>query len=191
MKSGHKAEVIRKSIHMATAFIPLAVWYLPPAIWRWPLIGLTLAILFMDLWRLGDPRFGLFFSQMLGPYLRRHEEKELLGSTYLAISCLLSALLFPKPIAVAVMGYLILGDGIAGLIGKNWGRHGLAFRKTIEGTSAGFLANLLVGVLVFGEAGPVLIGALVASLVELMPLPLDDNFAIPIVAGLVLWVSMF
>lgn len=190
MKAGHKAELFRKAIHMMTVFIPIAVWFLPPHYWRWPLIGLAVSVVILDLWRLGDPRFGLFFRQMIGPYMRRHEERELMGSTYLAFACLLSSFIFPKPIAVAVMGYLILGDGVAGLVGKNWGVRGLAFGKTVEGTVAGLIVNLLVGIIVFREAGPALIGALIASFAELMPLPLDDNFAIPIIAGLVLWVSM-
>ncbi len=190
MKAGHKTEIIRKAIHMTSVFIPIAVWLLPPHFWRWPLIGFTIIVLFLDIWRFGDPRFGAFFRELLGPYLRRHEAEGLMGSTYLAIACLLSAFIFPRPIAIAVMGYLILGDGIAGLIGKNWGVRSLAFGKTVEGTTAGLLVNVLVGVVVFREAGPALIGALIASLVELLPLPLDDNFSIPIIAGLVLWVSM-
>ncbi len=190
MSAGRKTEWARKALHLTTVFIPLAVWFLPPGLWRWPLVALALAVLVLDLARLGDPRFGTFFRQMLGPYLRQHEDRELLGSTYLALACLLSAFLFPKPVAVAVMGYLILGDGLAGLVGRSWGHLSLAFGKTVEGTLAGFAANLLVGVMIFRELGPALLGAGVASLAELLPLPLDDNFAIPIVSGTVLWLTM-
>lgn len=190
MSESRKAEWARKALHLTTIFIPLAIWFLPPHYWRWPLVALALAVLVLDLARLGDPRLGTFFRQILGPYLRRHEERELLGSTYLALACLLSAFLFPRDIAVAVMGYLILGDGLAGLVGRSWGRLPLAFGKSVEGTLTGLLANLLIGWLVFRAPGPALLGAGVASLAELLPIPLDDNFAIPMFAGAALWMGV-
>jgi len=184
-----KSEGLRKAFHMATVAVPVAVYWLPPSIWRWPLIGLALLVTGVDLVRLGSPRIGTYFARMLGPYLRKHERHELTGSTYLTLACVLSALVFPKAIAVAVMGYLILGDALAGLVGKTWGRRPLFFGKTWEGTLAGLAANLLVGALVFRSPEETLVGAFVASAVELLPFPLDDNFAIPVVTGVVLKLS--
>ncbi len=185
-----KAEWARKAIHLTTVFIPLAVWFLPERQWRWPLILLTVAVLVVDFARLGDHRFGRFFRSLVGPALRHHEERELLGSSYLAIACLLAAVLFPKPIAVASMGYLVLGDGLAGLVGRSWGRVPLAFRKTLEGTVTCLMANLLVGILVLRDPQAVLLGAAVGTAVEFLPLPVDDNLAIPLISGTVLWWAM-
>jgi dolichol kinase len=185
-----RAEWARKSLHLATICIPLAVYFLPARYWHLPLLLIAALVLLIDLARLGHPRFGTFFGQMLGPYLRRHEKEELLGSTYLTLACVLSAWIFPQHIAVAVMGYLILGDGLAGLVGRSWGRVPLGFGKTLEGTLAGFIANLVVGALVFRSLDAALLGACVASFVEWLPVPLDDNFAIPVVAGVVLSLGM-
>jgi dolichol kinase len=182
-----RAEGLRKSLHLAAVFIPLAVWFLPAALWRWPLVALTVAVLAFDFLRLGHPGVGRFVRAMAGAALRRHEREELAGSSYLALGCLLAALLFPRPVAVAAMGYLILGDGLAGLIGRAVGRVPLAFGKSLEGTLAGFAANLLVGLLAFRQLPPALLGAAVASAVEFLPLPLDDNLAIPLISGTVLW----
>ena len=186
-RAGWQAEGLRKSVHLATVLIPIAVWFLPPRLWRWPLVGMTVCVLALDFLRLGAPRFGRFVRALAGDALRRHERKELSGSSYLALGVLLAALLFPRPVAVAAMGYLILGDGLAGLVGRSFGRRSLAFGKSLEGTLAGLAANLVVGALTVHELPAVLLGAGVASAVELLPLPLDDNLAIPLVSGTVLW----
>lgn len=185
-----RAEWARKAVHLATIGIPLAVYFFDQKYWRWPLLGLAVLVLLVDLARLGDPRFGIFFRQLIGPFMRKHENKELMGSTFLTLACVLSAWIFPRDIAVAVMGYLILGDGLAGLVGKSWGRIGVGFGKTLEGTLAGLIANLVVGALVFRSLDSTLLGACVASGVELLPVPLDDNFAIPIITGVVLRLSI-
>ena len=186
-RNGWRAEGPRKSLHLATVLIPLAVWFLPPALWRWPLVAVTVFVLALDFLRLGAPRIGRYVRALAGEALRRHERKELMGSSYLALGCLLAAFLFPRPVAVAAMGYLILGDGLAGLVGRTLGRRPLAFGKSVEGTLAGLVANLLVGALTVQELPAVLLGAGVASAVELLPLPLDDNLAIPLVSGTILW----
>lgn len=185
--TGRRAEGLRKSLHLATVLIPLAVWFLPPALWRWPLIALTLGVLALDFLRLGHPRIGRFVRGLAGQALRRHEQADLAGSSYLALGCLLAASLFPRPVAVAAMGYLILGDGLAGLIGRTLGKRPLAFGKSVEGTLTGLIANLLVGLLVLPAWPLALLGAAVASAIELLPLPLDDNLAIPLISGTLLW----
>ena len=181
-----RAELIRKSVHLATIFIPLTVWFMPRSFWKWPLILCTLLVLAVELLRFGHPGFGALFRRILGPYMRRHEKRELMGSTYLAAACLMSAFVFPREIAVAAMCYLILGDGLAGLVGSGCGRIKVGFGKTLEGTLSGFAINLLVGLIVFRASEPALLGAATASIVEYLPIPLDDNLAIPLVSGLIL-----
>jgi glycerol-3-phosphate acyltransferase PlsY len=67
-----------------------------------------------------------------------------------------------------------------------WGKTRF-FRKTLEGTAAGLLACLawasflaLAGHLPWSV---VLCGALLASLIELLPIPLDDNLGITLFSG--------
>jgi dolichol kinase len=184
---GRRAEGLRKGLHLTTVLIPLAIWFLPPPLWRWPLVGLAALVLAVDFLRLGHPGIGRYVRRLAGAALRRHEREELAGSSYLVLGCLLAAFVFPRPVAVAAMGYLILGDGLAGLVGRNLGRLPLAFGKSLEGTLAGLAANLLVGALTLPGLPAVLLGAAVATAVELLPLPLDDNLAIPLISGTVLW----
>lgn len=179
-------EVLRKTVHLGALLLPVAIWFLDRIIWQWPLLLVTLLVIVLDLARLSDRRLNAFFRQMLGPVLRRHEEHELLGSSYLMLACLLAAWIFPREVAVAAMSYLILGDGLAGLVGKKWGRRPLLFGKTWEGTAACLLACLAVGLVCLPSWRLAVAGALIAAIVELLPLPLDDNFAIPLVAGALL-----
>jgi dolichol kinase len=70
-------------------------------------------------------------------------------------------------------------------VGKTWGRtHLFGSRKTLEGSLAFFVVSFLFAWLVTQMPLPVaLIGAFVGMLFEFLPLPLDDNFAIPLSAG--------
>jgi glycerol-3-phosphate acyltransferase PlsY len=123
------------------------------------------------------------FRHFFGELLRNHEEVSLLGSTYLLIACLLSIHLFPKPIAVLALAFLIVGDTMAAIVGKWLGRVRI-FDKTLEGSLAClvtcYLLTLLVPEVPFRVA---VVGALTATVFELLPIPLDDNFRIPLSAG--------
>jgi dolichol kinase len=186
------SEAQRKAIHIGCIILPLGLlfeWLLWPrgrAEWRWFLIALTLAAIAIDVVRIHDHRVRRFFSRFFGELIREHERFNLLGSTYLMIAALLAVEIFPQRVAAAALGFTILGDGLAALVGKGWGRRRF-FNKTLEGAAGGLAACL--GWAVFLGAtgllpwGMVLTGALVASLVELLPIPLDDNLGITLTAG--------
>ena len=145
----------------------------------WP--GCRLAI---EVFRLNHPRTRHVFRHFFGELLRNHEEASLLGSTYLLIACLLTIHLFPKPVAVLALMFLILGDTVAAIVGKWIGRVRLIGGKTLEGSIACFLVCFGLTLLMPGVPPMVgLVGALTATLFELLPIPLDDNFRIPLSAG--------
>jgi len=81
-----------------------------------------------------------------------------------------------------------LADPAASIIGRRWGRVRLG-KGTLEGAVAFMLvASIVLAVTVEGGLRPLLV-ALVVTVVELLPLPLDDNLTVPLaVAGtLALW----
>jgi dolichol kinase len=86
---------------------------------------------------------------------------------------------------VAALGALILGDTAAALVGKAWGRvHIFGSKKTLEGSIACLAVSLLFAWKVTQLPWDVaLVGAMAATLFEILPLPLDDNFAVPLSAG--------
>ena len=113
-----------------------------------------------------------------------------MGSTYFLFSSLLVILLFPKPIAIASLLILVLSDTSAALVGRGIGKVSF-WGKTLEGSMAFFICSLLI-VWIYPNLDrfPGSLAALGATLVELLPIPLDDNLTIPLVAGAIMFFGM-
>lgn len=180
------AELKRKAIHLASLAIPLGYFVSPASWYVWWERGLLAAVILslaIEVFRLNHPRTRHVFRHFFGELLRNHEEATLLGSTYLLIACLLTIHLFPKPVAVLALCFLIVGDTVAAIVGKWIGRIPI-FGKTVEGSIACFAVCYGLTAVMPGIPFPVgLVGAAVATLFELLPIPLDDNFRIPLSAG--------
>jgi dolichol kinase len=189
---GWLSEAQRKAIHLCFIALPLELlhewlpWPHGRAEWRLLFIGLVGTAIVIDLIRIHDQRVRHFFRTFLGELLREHESFNLLGSTYLLLASLLAIELFPMPMAAAAIGFTVLGDAWAAIVGRAWGRTRF-FAKTLEGAAAGLVACLAwasylaaAGYLPWSVA---VAGALVASLVELLPIPLDDNLGMTLFAG--------
>jgi dolichol kinase len=181
-------EVQRKAIHLAFILIPLVYFYdvLPRVVIVRGLLLATAVSIAVEIVRLHDRRVRRFFKLFFGDLIRRHEQQELLGSTYMLIASVITIELFDRPVAVAALGCLILGDTAAALVGRTFGRLRV-LGKTVEGSLACFAISFLFAWGVVGlPAWLAACGALTATLFELLPVPLDDNFRIPLSAGFVM-----
>src|SRR6185369_1272000 len=140
-------EAQRKAIHIGSLILPLGIlfewlpWPRGRSQWRWFLIACTLVAIGIDLLRIHEDRVRRFFRDFFGQMIREHERFSLSGSTYLLIAALLAIEIFPRPIAAAALGFTVLGDSFAALVGKAWGRHRF-FGKTFEGAAGGLVACL-------------------------------------------------
>jgi dolichol kinase len=189
------SELKRKAIHLSFLVLPLDLlfevlpWPRGRAQWSFLLAVLALGALALDVLRLRERRVHRLFRDFLGGMLREHERFGLLGSTYLLMAALLAVDLFPRPVAAAALGFTVLGDAFAAIVGKAWGRTRV-FGKTLEGALGGLAACLAWAALLatFGYLpwGVVVAGALVASLAEILPIPLDDNLGMTLLAGVVM-----
>jgi len=131
--------------------------------------------------------FILFF----GSFLRRHEIRRLSGASYLLLGCFITSLLYGKPIVVAACSYIIVGDTFAAIFGQNIKSPRIFQNKTVLGTLAFLIASLVSAYLLHILAGglplwQLIVGAVVASVFESLPLPLDDNFSVPIITGFIM-----
>ena len=185
-------EARRKAIHLSFVVLPLELIF---QILPWPrgkgqfrllFLALVVGAIAVDLLRIHERRVRRFFADFFGGMIREHERLSLLGSTYLLLAALLAIEIFPQRVAGAALGFTVLGDAFAAMIGRAYGRHKL-FHKSVEGGLGCLLACLAwAAFLALGGHLPwsvVLTGALVASLVELLPIPLDDNLGITLAAG--------
>jgi glycerol-3-phosphate acyltransferase PlsY len=131
-----------------------------------------------------SPSVNRWMASRLRLILKRKERFQLTGSTYLLFASLVVFFFFEKYVAVTSLLFLSIGDFMAATIGQKYGRHRL-FKKSLEGSLACLVSCFLIGVVMTqtdsGMALPVaLAGAFSATVVELLPIPVDDNFTVPL-----------
>jgi dolichol kinase len=189
-------EIRRKVFHILAGMSIPVIYYVFMVLdqaWvaTWILLAATLCILAVDVIRLRHQFVKIIFIDFFGPMMRRHEISALTGATYLMISSLVCILVFTDSVAIAAISYLVIGDSLAAVVGRSLGRTKF-FEKSFEGAGAGLAGCLAVGALIVGlphtDLGwlQMAAGALTAIVVEMLPIPLDDNIRIPLASGAVM-----
>jgi dolichol kinase len=181
-------EIKRKIVHLATLVVPVGYALTSEETVIRFLVPFFLALLSVDLLRqFHSGMASLFRKYFFGRVLREEETPTFMGATYFIFSTILTILLFPKSIAIASILILILSDTAAALIGKWIGRVKI-LGKTLEGSMAFLLTSLLI-VWIYPDldrfSGS--LAALGAALVEILPIKVNDNLTIPLVAGAILF----
>ena len=181
-------EIRRKIVHLVTLSIPVGYALMAKDTVLFILLLLFLGFLSVDLLRHYHSGIAsLFRKYFLGTVLREKEKATLMGSTYFLFSTLLTILVFPKPIAIASILILILADASAALVGKGIGKVPI-FGKTLEGSMAFLICSLLI-VWTYPNLDrfSASLAALSAAVIEILPIRLDDNLTIPLVAAAVMF----
>jgi len=179
-------EYIRKGIHLLNLAIPLLYIYVFTDKWEFlkVLSLITVCFIIIDISRHFVPIVKSTFSFFFNNMLRDHElEGKFTGATWVMIASCISIALFSKPVAILSLIYMSLGDTAAGLIGQLYGKHRIG-TKTWEGFIAGLLVCIMIAINY--DMLPKYIsfsGALFAMIMEILPIPLDDNFKIPLGSG--------
>ena len=181
-----RGELLRKSTHLAGLTIPVIYLFLDKPTML-ILVGLLTGFAFaVELAKWCSQRFAAFFFRILTPLLRSHERKgAITGATYYLVSAFLCILFFAKVLAIVCIFFMALGDTAAALVGKKWGRTKLLGRKSLEGSTACFIVCVTIALVKLNPTIAI-IGALVATLVELIPFPIDDNLTVPLISGAVM-----
>ena len=193
----------RRLFHLfAGSVIPLVafLWGWGPAV---AVAAVSSAILVaVEAARLRSPVVNRWFVEWLGILLKPNEEQRVTAATYLAVAGLAALLLFDVMVAGLALLFLALGDPAAALVGSRFGRRRwFAVRgpgprsrpgKSLEGTLAFVAVALGLAVLLWYKGAftlfwPAAAGAVVAAIVEFLPLPIDDNISVPLVSGAAMW----
>jgi len=176
-------EIKRKSFHLLILLYILAYWVLPRLVVIEGFGFLLVVVIVGELLRLRLPPFNEWLLNVLGGIHRVEETKNLSGLPWTLSGSFLTILLFPnKTVVLVSFFYLAFGDALAALVGKRYGKYRILRGKTLEGSLACFLACLLVGIF-FLHWKMALIGALSATVIELIPWPLNDNFWMPLMSA--------
>jgi glycerol-3-phosphate acyltransferase PlsY len=123
--------------------------------------------------------------------LKKGESRRFSSMTMFLVAAFIMILVFKQDIAMAALTFLIFGDMFSKIFGLAFGRRRL-FDKTVEGSLA-YLGGVLICVYVLFNSlhMPLLMlttGAIAATVVEFLPLGIDDNFTVGIVSGAVMTV---
>jgi dolichol kinase len=196
MDDSYRIEIVRKAIHLSSLSIPIFYLFTSKATALAVYVPLTLAVLAVDIARYYHAGVRKWFDSSWGWMLRKHEAsdggKQLSGASYVLISATVCIMVFPKIITISAFTILIISDMAAALIGKRYGRRPF-LGKSIVGSSAFFISALAVIALtpkVSYAPAEYLIGAIAATVgtvVEALPLPIDDNLSIPMSVGITMW----
>ncbi len=150
--------------------------------------SLVIIDLTLETIRLLYPSVNRFLLKLFeGTY--REKEKENVSTLIWTLSgAFLTIFLFPenKSIVTLSLLYLTLGDSVAALIGIKLGKIKLGSRgKSLEGSLAFFAVAFLCSIF-FVKIEYAFITAFIGAAIEFLPLPVDDNFILPIfTAGLI------
>jgi len=153
------------------------------------LTGIVLGIFFlMDVIRLMSRRVGSFFHEEMNFKLFKEVERKKISSmTLFLLGVLLTFLLFEKNIAVVSSCFLILGDLSAKVIGMSFGKKKF-FEKTLEGSLAHLVVSIYVAYIAYimnlMSLHVGFVGAITATICEILPLSIDDNVSVPIFSAL-------
>lgn len=191
-------EVLRKSVHLSSLWMVVAIGFLP-----WIVNIVLFSVLLIGCiiteygnhkkWKLFTMTYGALFNRMLRDK-EKQEKFRLSGAPYLIGAALLSVVLFPTVTAMTAFAVMLIGDTVAALIGRRFGKHKINMgAKSLEGSLAFCAAGWAIVVfffLVYSQplyfllAG--IVGVIVAAIAEAYEnrIGLDDNFSIPLAVGI-------
>lgn len=160
------------------------------------LIGAVLIVFFlMDLMRLLSERVNSSLTKGLGRFkiYKAKEAKRFSSITLFLMGIFLIFVIFNRETAILSLSFLVFGDMAAKIIGISYGRRKI-FKNPLSKTFEGFLGFLAAAVSVsyfssiFGlyPLWISIVGAIVAAIVESLPLSVDDNLSVPLLSGAIM-----
>lgn len=185
-----KGDIYRKVFHLGNMIFPLGYWFFISTKTEMIIItgSLLLLSVIIDVFRLKNDRLHQFFRRWLHVMMKTDEvEGRFTGATWVMTGVFLTVILFQKEVAIPAMLFLSVGDSVAAIVGLKYGRIHIG-KKTLEGSLAGFVSCLTVVVFYTDVSFFIrIMGAVTAMLVELFPIPIDDNVRIPVLSGAVMY----
>ena len=178
-------EVRRKIFHLLAILLWLLPLYFFPTWLTVLLFFLVLLINLLTVLKAGEKSLKLYYKMVYSLEREKNYKRPGIQALWANVGICLSFLFFGKYPAMVSVVVLAVGDALASIVGIKYGRRKIwGTNRSLEGTTAFFLFSFLV-LLPFLGFVKALIVSFSSALVEALPLKLDDNFTVPVVAGLV------
>jgi dolichol kinase len=120
--------------------------------------------------------------------IRPRENDRLSGVIYFLIATIICLAIFNFRIALAALLMATFGDMAAAIIGHKYGRIKIFKKKSIAGGLSELIINIIIGIIVltnhFGFS-VIIVMAFAAAAVEIFVENIDDNLAVPLLAGFI------
>ncbi len=199
---GHRVPSLRPTnysrnfFHVCSSLFALFVIEVFTERMLWVAGGFLTSAILMESSRKLSPRANEVLMRAFGKVAHPYERHRINSASWYALALMLLALFVPTvgcAVGVVVLGF---GDPFAAIIGRRFGRTRLPGGRSLEGSLAFVAAGTLMclPVLLLGHHLPVgvalgvaLAGGSAGAVAEVLSGRLDDNFTIPLVAGLAAW----
>jgi dolichol kinase len=191
-------ELVRQLLHGSAVLIPL-LWLNDPS-WHLPIASVivSLCVTFGVSEVLRSQGISIPLITKLVQAAGREEEigryaiSPLLFAAGVSLPLVVSTILGIPVIGAASVCAFLVGDSLSTIGGLLYGRHHYPFnrRKTLEGTLTGFSLAFLVLLFIVSPLSALLC-AVTAGVIELLPLRIDDNLAVPILTTALLAILRF
>ncbi|MGL1893789.1 MAG: phosphatidate cytidylyltransferase [Spirochaetaceae bacterium] len=179
-------ELVRKTIHMTIAFIPLFINV--NRVLTIILLIMGSALYLLSEYYRASGRVGFRFISTISAIASRDRDRGLtLGPVTLAMGTLLVLLTFNPVAATCGIYALAFGDGLSSVTGKLWGTKKIPLTggKSFVGFFTCFTMILSTTYGVTGSLSKSIFAAIGGSLIELVPIKDVDNLLIPFVVALI------
>jgi len=193
-----KGEILRKTIHYSSALISVIYYFIEKNIAVTILSVILVTLLLVEFIKYENDSFFHFYMKYFKHMLREHEYDKrtfrINGATWVVLSCLICIIFFPKLIAIMGMLFLSFADSSAGIVGRLFGRKQYAPNRSYVGTVTFFIAGMLVIAFTpkyfYSSTEYLLCSAavIITTFAEAFNLHIDDNFTIPVVGSLSLYI---
>jgi dolichol kinase len=181
----------RNLFHVGSALVALIVIVLAPAPGY---ITVAAAAFFASAWTMEigrrlRPQINERLMALFGPVAHVHERYRVNSATWYATALMLLSLLSTPAVSAIAVAVLGVGDPVAAMVGRRFGRTRLRAGRSLEGSlgfvvSAGLIAFAVASILIPGSLLQHLLIALVAgvsgAVAEVFATRLDDNLLIPL-----------
>ncbi len=196
--ANHPRMVMHVSFGVTTAAL---VYLLPSRAW---LVGIPLAVAIwgwsVEFLRVRSAKMNSAVMKVFGSVAHAHEWHKVNSSTWFVTGLLFIATFFPRPACALAVLSLGVGDPMAGLVGRRWGRTRLRNGRSVEGTVAFAVSATVASLVMLSVVHPgwslgtramlSLAAGVTGAVTELASERLDDNFSIPAAVGAVVTAAM-